>query len=363
MAFKISEIAEALGAKAVGDTTLLIASVAEPADAQSDQLAIAMTEKFVSEISMGSARAALLSSDSDWRTLGLSAAILPRRSRYALAGITQYFDDHSDIERGIHPTAHIDPTAQLGDNISIGPYSVIMRGARVGDHSVIGALCMVGVDACIGTHAYLRNHVSIGHRVRIGMRFIAQPGVRIGGDGFSYVTPDVSAIENVRKTLGDQRDARAQSYTRIHSLGAVCIGNDVELGANSTIDNGTIRDTMIGDGCKFDNLSHIGHNVVMGRNCLVSGQSGVAGSARIGNNVVLGGQTGVSDNIFVGDNVISGGGSKILSNVPAGRVVLGYPATKMENQITSYKFFRRLPRLFHDVDELKKMLRKVHVED
>ena len=190
--------------------------------------------------------------------------------------------------------------------------------------------------------------------MKIGCRFIAQPGVRIGGDGFSYVTPEVSAIENVRKTLGKQQDGEEQSYCRIHSLGAVCLGNDIELGANSTIDNGTIRDTLIGDGCKFDNLTHIGHNVTMGRNCLICGQSGVAGSSRIGNNVVLGGQSGVSDNIFVGDNVISGGGTKILANVPAGSVVLGYPATKMNKQLESYKNIRRLPKLFQEVTALKR---------
>ena len=353
MSFTVLEIAKAIGAEAVGDITLEISSVAEPISATEDQLAVAMTKKFMSDISRGAARVALLDKESDWQSLGLDAAILPRRPRYALAGLTRHFDQGQGLPKEIHPTASIDPTAQIGQNVSIGAYTIIMSGAVVGDHSIIGPLCVIGTDACIDRDAFLRDHVTIGARVKIGCRFIAQPGVRIGGDGFSYVTPEISAIENVRKTLGNQLDGQEQCYSRIHSLGAVCLGDDIELGANSTIDNGTIRDTLIGDGCKFDNLTHIGHNVEMGRNCLICGQCGVAGSSRIGNNVVLGGQTGVSDNIFVGDNVISGGGTKILANVPAGRVVLGYPATKMNKQLESYKNIRRLSKLIQDVAALK----------
>ena len=107
----------------------------------------------------------------------------------------------------------------------------------------------------------------------------------------------------------------------------------MELGANSCIDRGTVRDTVVGDGVKVDNLAQIGHNVEIGRDTMVCAQVGIAGSSRIGRNVVLGGQTGVSDNVFVGDNVITGGATKVLSNVPAGRVVLGYPAIKMDKQI------------------------------
>jgi len=158
----------------------------------------------------------------------------------------------------------------------------------------------------------------------------------------------------VRDTLGDAGHGTAQSWARIHSLGSVQIGDDVELGANSCIDRGTVRDTIVGNGCKFDNLAQIGHNVVIGDDCMICAQVGVAGSTRIGRNVVLGGQTGVSDNVFVGDNVITGGATKVLSNVPAGRVMLGYPAIKMDKQIELHKLLRRLPRLFGDVAALKK---------
>jgi UDP-3-O-[3-hydroxymyristoyl] glucosamine N-acyltransferase len=168
----------------------------------------------------------------------------------------------------------------------------------------------------------------------------------------------VSGVETARKTMGDQGDSKAQSWLRIHSLGAVEIGDDVELGMNSTVDNGTIRNTVIGDGSKLDNLVHVGHNTRVGRDCLLCGQTGISGSVEIGNNVVLGGQTGVADNLFIGDGVIAGGGTKILSNVPAGRVVMGYPAVKMETHTEMYKAQRRLGRLMRDIDALKKAVFK-----
>ena len=188
--------------------------------------------------------------------------------------------------------------------------------------------------------------------------FSRSPVQLSGGDGFSFVTPETSSVEQARRTLGGSGDTASQSWARIHSLGSVTIGDDVELGANCTIDSGTVRDTCIGTGTKIDNLVMIGHNVEVGRDCLLCGMVGIAGSTRIGNNVVLAGQTGVSDNIFIGDNVITGGGTIVLSNIPAGRVMLGYPAMKMDGHIDLYKRLRRLGRVFDDVAALKKAVFK-----
>jgi len=139
----------------------------------------------------------------------------------------------------------------------------------------------------------------------------------------------------------------------VHSLGSVTIGDDVELGANTCVDCGTIRDTVLGDGVKCDNLVQIGHNVTIDQHSLICAQVAIAGSTRIGKHVVLGGQTGVSDNLFIGDHVITGGATKVLSNVPAGRVMLGYPAMKMDSHLEAYKALRRLPRLMRDFAEFK----------
>lgn len=356
--YSVYQIAESLGAQYAGDKTLEITSAAEPQDANPDQIAIATAPKYADSIASGNARVALLWEGADWQGFGLEAAIFAPRPRMAMGGITRLLDKGQGASLGIHQTAIVDPDAVIGADISIGPLAIISAGAHIGDGSVIGPHCFIGQDVRIGTHAMLREMVSIGARVQIGDRFMAQPGARIGADGFSYVTPEVSHVENARKTLGDTQDAKAQNWLRIHSLGAVTIGDDVEVGANCTVDNGSIRNTEIGHGSKLDNLVHIGHNTRIGRDCLLCGQVGIAGSTDVGNNVVLGGQVGVSDNIRIGDGVVAGGGSKILSRVPPGRVILGYPAVKMETQTEMYKAQRRLPRILKDIDALKKAVFK-----
>lgn len=358
MQFTVQQIAESIGAEANGNLELTILRAAEPSDAGPTDLAMAMSPKYAEALSKGSARVAVLWQGADWQSLGLEAAIFVQRPRFAMSGITAMLDRGQGVEPGVHPSAVIDPTAEIDPDVSIGPLVVVGARAKIGAGSIIGPHCVIGIDATLGNHAFLREAVSIGPRAVIGHRFIAQPGARIGSDGFSFVTPEVSGVENVRKTLGDQGDAKKQQWLRIHSLGAVEIGDDVEIGANCTIDNGTIRNTCIGDGSKLDNQVHIGHNARMGKNCLICGQSGLSGSVELGNNVVMGGQSGASDNIKIGDGVIAAGGTKMISNVPAGRVVMGYPSVKMETHTEIYKAQRRLPRLARDVEALKKAVFK-----
>jgi UDP-3-O-[3-hydroxymyristoyl] glucosamine N-acyltransferase len=354
----IGDIARSIGAEAFGDAEICISRASEPQDAGPDDLAIATKPQYAEALGKGSARAALLWEGADWQNLGLQAAIVPARPRFAMSGITRMLDPGQGMPAGIHSTAVIDPGAMIGPGVSIGAFCVIAAGARIGAGSVIGPQCFIGWNAVLGERGYLREQVSIGARAIIGRGFIAQPGARIGGDGFSFVTPEKSGVEAVRETLGDQTQTQAQGWARIHSLGAVRIGDDVEIGANTTIDNGTIRDTVIGDGTKMDNLVQIGHNVIIGRDCLICGHSAVAGSTRLGDNVVLGGMTGISDNIFIGDRVITGGGTKVLSSIPAGRVVLGYPAMKMDRQIEIFKALRRVPRMIGDIAALQKAVFK-----
>lgn len=357
MTYTLAEIAAALGVEVQGDGSIQIDRVSEPASAGSRDLALAMKPDFAEQIGNGAAQAALLWQGADWQSYGLKAAIMMDRPRYGMAQLSAMMDQGQGYAAGIHTSAVIDPSAQLGENVSVGPLTVIGPRAQIGANSVIGPQCFIGADVTLGEGAFLREGVKLGARVRIGKRFIGQPGATVGADGFSFVTPEVSAVEKVRETLGKETELHGQSYARIHSLGNVTIGDDVELGANSCIDRGTVRDTRIGNGVKFDNLAQIGHNVEIGNDCLICAQVGVAGSTRIGNNVVLGGQTGVSDNLFIGDHVITGGATKVLSNIPAGRVMLGYPAMKMDQHIEIYKYLRRLPRLFRDVSVLQKGLK------
>lgn len=363
MSHSIRDIAAALGAEAAGNLDLIVTGAAEPAKAGTHSLALAMDPKYADGLAKGAARAALLWPGADWQSLGLQAAIFVPRSRLAIAGLTRLMDPGPAIAPGIHPMTVIDPSAQIGAGAAIGPFVGIGAGVQIGPGARIASHVSIAEGAVIGSNALILQGVRIGARVVIGDAFIAQPGAIIGADGFSFVTPEKSGVEEIRETLG-QRDAiRAQSWTRIHSLGAVTIGNDVEIGANSTVDRGTIRDTLIGSGTKLDNLVHIGHNVTIGRDCLLCGQVGVAGSARIGDRVVLAGQCGVNDNIFVGDDVIAGGGTKIFTNAPAGRVLLGYPAVRMETHLELQKALRRLPRLAATVADLQKAVSNLGQSD
>ena len=356
MGYRVSEIATALGAKATGAVDVLITGASEPATAGPNDLALAMSEAYADGLATGQARAAILWDGADWLALGLEAAIFVPRPRYAMSGLTALLDAGPEIEPGIHASAIIHPTAVIGAGAAIGPFVLIGRDVVIGANARIASHVSIAEGAVIGADALLLSGVRIGARVQIGARFIAQPGGVVGSDGFSFVTPEKSTVEQARENLGKAVEATAQSWTRIHSLGTVEIGDDVELGANVTIDRGTIRATRIGRGTKLDNQVHIGHNVEIGEDCLLCGQVGIAGSSKIGNRVVMAGQCGVSDNIFVGDDVVAGGGTKIFTNAPAGRVLLGSPAVKMQSHVEMQKALRRLPRMAKQLADLKAAL-------
>lgn len=346
----IARIAEALGAEAAGDVALEVRGAAEPAAAGSLDLAIALAPAWSEALRQGGARAAILWPGADWQGLGLQAAVFAPRGRLALARLTQLVDE-PPFPPGIHPAAVIDPSARLGPGVAVGPLTVIGAGAEVGEGTRIGPHVTVAPGARIGPGGLIHAGARIERRVRIGARIIVQGNAVIGGDGFSFVTREPAYVEVARETLGRGEVIVPEDPTwhRIHSLGGVEIGDDVEIGACSTIDAGTIRATRVGDGTKIDNLVMVAHNVVVGRHCLLCGQAAIAGSSTIGDRVVMGGRAGVGDNLAVGDDVVLTGNAAVLSNVPSGRVMMGYPATRMDVQIESYKALRRLPRVLRDL--------------
>lgn len=363
MRFTVLEIAAALEAEVFGDGSIEIEAASEPAMAGPRDLALAMGPKYASGLSEGSARAAILWDGADWQALGLEAAIVVPRPRYAMSGLTALMDPGPEIAAGVHEFAVVDPSAVIGDGAAIGPFVVIGARAGIGARARIASHVSIAEDTVVGVDALIHAGARIGARVLIGDRFVCQPGAVIGADGFSFVTPEKSRVEEARASLGRGTEAVNTSWTRIHSIGTVEIGDDVEIGANCTIDRGTIRATSIGDRTKLDNLVHLGHNVSVGVDTLLCGQVGIAGSTKIGNRVVLGGQVGVSDNIFVGDDVVAGGATKIMSKVPAGRVMLGYPAMKMEQYLEASRNWRRLPRVMADVKALQKAVLSDDKED
>lgn len=353
MALTIGEIATQIGAQAVGDISLQPVRPRQPDEAGADDLALAMESAFAAQLADSPVRMAVLSDGADWQALGLEAAILVARPRYAMAGISRLFDTRA-VGAGIHPSAFIDPTAELGQDVSVGPMAVIGARAKIGAGSNIQAQVFVGDDAVIGADALLMPGCRIGTGVRIGDRFIGQMNAVIGGDGFSFVTARPSAVEDYMAAGTISASMKPDRHERINSLGSVVLGDDVEVGASSVIDKGTVSDTRIGNGVKIDAQVMIGHNVQIDDTTLLCAQVGIAGSTQIGKRVVLGGQVGVADHVIIGDDAIALGMSGVTSRVPDRTVVIGYPAVKQETFIKMYKAMRRLPMMAEKLNMLHK---------
>ena len=354
--FTLDQIAESLGRPVSGDGSLTFRRAAEPGAAGPDDLALAMSPTYADALRSGKARAAILWEGADWRSFGLSGAILVPRARLAMAGLTAALDPGPDMSVGVHPTVITGRGTEIAEGVSIGPYTVLGDGVRIGRGSRIGAQVSVGEGSTLGEDVLLMPGVRVGSRVTLGDRVILHQNAVIGGDGFSFTTEHENGVERSRRTLGEQGETRRQPWVRIHSLGSVTLGADVEVGANTTIDKGTIADTVVGRGTKIDNLVQIGHNNRIGEDCLICGQVGVAGGCTIGDQVVLGGKVGVSDNITIGDHVVAGGASRIFTRIRAGQVILGNPAVEMETALAMQRAARRLPRALRTLSELRERL-------
>ncbi len=228
---------------------------------------------------------------------------------------------------GIHPTAVIDRDAQVDETASVGPYCLVSSGARIGARSVLTSHVSLGARAAIGPDSRILTHVTIGDFCTIGARVFLNPGAVIGSDGFGY--------ETVERT-----------HQKIPQIGRVVIGDDVEIGANVTIDRARFSETRIGEGTKIDNLVQIGHNVRIGRHCLIVAQVGISGSTTVGDHVMIGGQTGVVGHVTIGDGARIGAQSGISKSVPPGQTVQGAPATDIRLFQRINALQRRLPEFF-----------------
>lgn len=230
---------------------------------------------------------------------------------YAL--LAQWFDRHRTdrLPQGIHPSASVDPTATLGAGVSVGPYAVIEAGVVVGQGTRVGPHCVLGPDVRLGADCLLHAQVTLYHDVRVGDRAVLHSGVVLGADGFGFA-PDSSDPD--------------RGWVKIAQLGTVQVGDDVEIGANTTVDRGALEDTVIGNGVKLDNQIMIAHNVHVGDHSAMAACVGVAGSTRIGKRCTIGGAAMLSGHIRLADDVHVSGGTAITSNVDKpGRYTGVYP--------------------------------------
>ena len=356
---KLSDIATALGARFVGDGDAPVARVVHPAEARdATDLALAMEREMLELLSNSAAGAAVVAEG----TLPPSGATLRgwievKRPRYAMAGLLELFARPVRAVPGVHSSAVVEPGATLGRNVSIGPFVYIGADVVLGDGCTILSHVTIAADARLGDECLIHPGVRIGERVVLGDRVIVHQNASLGADGFSFVTPERGSVEHAR-AVGVIK-ATNQILTRINSIGSVVVGNDVEIGACTAIDRGTVSDTRIGDGTKIDDLVMIGHNVVVGQNCMLCGQVGLAGSVRIGNRVVLAGQVGVADHIRIGDDSVIAGGSGVAQNVPPKSVMVGYPAMTKAQKTEEYLYLKRLRAMHDDIRELKRRAKAV----
>jgi UDP-3-O-[3-hydroxymyristoyl] glucosamine N-acyltransferase len=238
---------------------------------------------------------------------------------------------------GIHPAARIGQNVQLGEDVCIEALAVVEDDAVIGDrtwiatHTVIGAGARVGDDCLVYPNVTLYPHTQVGHRV------ILHSGARLGSDGYGYVQQEV--------------DGR-MAHVKIPHLGRAIIGNDVEIGANATIDRGSVDDTVIGDGTKIDNLAQVGHNVRIGKLCLIMAQVGIAGSVRIEDGVLIAGQAAVTGHVTIGAGARLAGQSGAISDVPAGETWSGYPARPHKESLRASAALLRLPALLRRIEKL-----------
>lgn len=257
---------------------------------------------------------------------------------YAL--IAQWFDQSrlNALPQGIHPSALIDPRAQIGDGVHIGPFCVIEAGAVIGAYSRVGAGSVIGANSCLGSYALVHPRVTLYHQVIVGDRAILHSGVVLGADGFGFAPHPQGG------------------WAKIAQLGGLEIGNDVEIGANTTIDRGALDNTVIGHGVKLDNQIMLGHNVHVGDHTAIAACVGVAGSTRIGSRCIVGGAAMISGHLTIADDVQISGGTAVTSSIPkAGRYSGVYP-------FAEHKQWQYNAAVISQLSQLRKRLRSLERE-
>ncbi len=230
------------------------------------------------------------------------------------------------LPAGVDASARVGADVVIEEGAAVGAYAVVGDGARIGRESQIHPLVVVGSGVTVGPECVIHPNVTLYDGVRLGARVIVHAGTVIGSAGFGYVQD------------GDR-------HVRIPHTGTVVVGDDVEIGANVTIDRGTTAATVIGEGTKIDNLVQVAHNVKVGRNCILAGQVGISGSVTLGDGVMMAGQAGIVDHVSVGDGARGAARAGIMSDVPSGTVVMGAPARPRGEQLRIDAAARRLPEL------------------
>src|SRR5438552_4387808 len=335
MTFTLQQLATASGGELVGDPSLQIMGVASLGDATPGEISFFANRKYVALVRKTRASAVFVPPDfTEPITLAQIRVANPTKAFEQV--VVKFAPKPITFAPGIHPTAVVDPSAQIGKCVSIQPHAVIESGARIGDDTIIGAGSYIGHETVIGPVCLIYPRVTIRERSRIGSRVIIHSGAVIGADGFGFEMVD-------------------ERHEKIQQLGIVQIDDDVEIGANTTVVRARFGRTWIQEGAKIDNLVQVAHNVVIGKNTVIAAQTGIAGSVRIGQRVLIGGQAGIIGHIEIGDNTAIGAQSGISKNISGG-AWWASPAAPLAEAKQQIAWSRRLGKLFARVKEIEKKL-------
>ncbi len=334
MFFTAAEIARHLEGEVVGDAQTPLKSFALADRAQLGDLTFAENEEFFARAEQSAASAIIVTGAP---TSTAKVLIRVANARVAFAKALGLFFPEPTRSPGIHPSAVIAPSALVDPTAYIGPNCVIGERVRIGARAVLHAGDYVGDDCQLATATVLFPNVTLYPHTELGERVRVHSGTVIGADGFGYVLD-------------------AGVHRKVPQIGNVILGDDVEIGANVTIDRGALKPTVIGRGTKIDNLVQIGHNVQIGEHCLVISQVGIAGSCELGNYVILAGQAGLSGHLKIGNQVTVSAQSGVMHDIPAGEKWLGSPAQPDKQTKRQMLAIQRLPELIRRVVKIEKQL-------
>lgn len=348
MSTRLGDLVDSLGGELIGDPALIVTGIAPLDAAGASHLTFLSNPKLRAAAAATGAAALIISRGEHEKLSGYAGACILSDNPYAyFARAAQYFAalQSRPPVPGIHPTASVDPSAKVAATAAIGPMVTIDAGADVGEHCVIGAGCYIGKNARIGAHTLFHPNVSFLDDSHIGERGIVQSGAVIGGDGFGF------ANDKGR-------------WIKIPQTGGVRIGDDVEIGANTTIDRGALDHTVIEDGVKLDNQIQIAHNCVIGAHTAMAGCVGVAGSARIGKHCTFGGAAMVLGHLTIADNVHISSGSLVSRSISEpGQYTGFYPLAKNADWEKTAAVVRQLDAMRDRVRELERAVRELAAKD